>query len=384
MSEYQYYEFLAIDRPLDKAAQKELRALSSRARITATSFTNTYEWGDFNGDPDALMEEWFDLHLYLANWGSRRLMLRVPERLIDRGLVETCLVEPEFATFRVAGDDLVLDVNRMELDVDRDDGSEWLAPLAPLRADLLAGDSRLLYLIRLMAVEYDVVGADTPEPLPGLGPLTGALEAFAAFFCIDSDLVAAAAERQAVTGGDTIPPDAAGVAIASLTDGEKLAFLARLFDGDPHVGAELRAAVRQRLSVNRTTTEVPRRTAGDLKARGDAIRLARKQEVERMEAEARERLAREQDEARRERLLAIARRGEGVWRDVEAEIGRGNATGYDRAVGLLLDLRTVARQRDALAEFDRRVAEIREQNARKAKFLERIDRAELTPQVVPA
>ena len=75
MSDNDNYEFLAIDRPLDKAAQQQLRALSSRARITATSFTNTYEWGDFKGHPDLLMEEWFDLHLYLANWGSRRLMI---------------------------------------------------------------------------------------------------------------------------------------------------------------------------------------------------------------------------------------------------------------------------------------------------------------------
>jgi hypothetical protein len=384
MSEYQYYEFLAIDRPLDKAAQQQLRAISSRARITATSFTNTYEWGDFKGNPDSLMDKWFDLHLYLANWGTRRLMIRVPERLVDRGLVETCLVEPEFATVRVAGDDLILDVNCMELDVDWDDGSEWLAALASLRADLLAGDSRLLYLIWLMAVEYDVVTADTPEPLPGLGPLTGALEAFAAFFCIDSDLVEAAAERDALMGGDTIPPDAAGAAIASLTDGEKLGFLSRLFDGDPHVGTELRAEVRQRLNANHTITQVPPRTAGDLKARADAIRISREQEAERKETLARERLAREQDEARRERLLAIAQRGDTVWHDVKAEIGRGNATGYDRALELLLDLRTVAQQRDALAEFDRRVADIREQNARKVKFLERIDRAELTPQTVPA
>lgn len=36
MSEYQYYEFLAVDRPLDKQAQAEVRALSTRARITAT------------------------------------------------------------------------------------------------------------------------------------------------------------------------------------------------------------------------------------------------------------------------------------------------------------------------------------------------------------
>ncbi len=45
MSEHQYYEFRSIDRPLDRAAQQELRGLSSRARITATSFVNHHEWG---------------------------------------------------------------------------------------------------------------------------------------------------------------------------------------------------------------------------------------------------------------------------------------------------------------------------------------------------
>lgn len=72
MSEYQYYEFQAVDRPLGNADRQVLRGLSSRARITATSFTNVYEWGDFGGDPDELMARWFDLHLYFANWGSRR------------------------------------------------------------------------------------------------------------------------------------------------------------------------------------------------------------------------------------------------------------------------------------------------------------------------
>jgi hypothetical protein len=83
MSEYQYYEFRAIDRPLDRAAQEALRSISSRARITATSFVNHYEWGEFRGDPRALMENGFDLHLYLGNWGSRRLMLRVPGRFLS-------------------------------------------------------------------------------------------------------------------------------------------------------------------------------------------------------------------------------------------------------------------------------------------------------------
>ncbi len=44
MSEYQYYEFQALDKPLTKQQQKELRSLSSRAEITATSFVNEYNY----------------------------------------------------------------------------------------------------------------------------------------------------------------------------------------------------------------------------------------------------------------------------------------------------------------------------------------------------
>lgn len=60
MSEYQYYEFLALDRPLDEDEQADVRELSTRAEITATSFTNEYHWGDFKGDPDEMMELYYD------------------------------------------------------------------------------------------------------------------------------------------------------------------------------------------------------------------------------------------------------------------------------------------------------------------------------------
>ena len=83
MSDYQYYEFLAIDRPLDSRQQQELRALSTRARITATRLVNTYHWGDFKGDPRLLMSRYFDAFLYLANWGTRQLMFRLPTSLLD-------------------------------------------------------------------------------------------------------------------------------------------------------------------------------------------------------------------------------------------------------------------------------------------------------------
>jgi hypothetical protein len=54
VSEYQYYEFVAVDRPLSERQLAELRELSTRAEITPTSFVNTYHWGDFRGDPRKL------------------------------------------------------------------------------------------------------------------------------------------------------------------------------------------------------------------------------------------------------------------------------------------------------------------------------------------
>jgi hypothetical protein len=56
VSEYQYYEFLAVDRALDAHQLDEVRAISTRAHITPTSFVNTYHWGNFHGDPRRMVE----------------------------------------------------------------------------------------------------------------------------------------------------------------------------------------------------------------------------------------------------------------------------------------------------------------------------------------
>lgn len=374
MSEYQYYEFQAIDRPLGGADQDALRALSTRARITATSFTNSYEWGDFKGDPARLMENWFDLHLYLANWGSRRLMIRWPVHLVDRNLLDVFLGEVDGAELRRAGQNLILDTAFDEVEAeDWDDGSGWLAALAPLRADVLSGDLRLFYLLWLSAVEADVFEPDEPEPMPGIGPMTGALEAFAEFFDIDRDLVAAAAER----GADPLaekPTSSKAVksVIAAMTYPEKTSFLTRLFDGDAHVGNELRALVRHRLPPPTDTPAVAVRTVGDLRARAKAIRQARACAMAEKAAAERKRREEETERSRRARLDAIARRGESVWREIETEIERRNATGYDRATSLLLDLRAISKEKGAPEDFLRRLQEIRNRHARKERLIERL------------
>jgi hypothetical protein len=55
MGEYQYYEFRAIDRSLNDRQMRELRAISTRAAISRTSFTNHYEYGDLKANPRDLL-----------------------------------------------------------------------------------------------------------------------------------------------------------------------------------------------------------------------------------------------------------------------------------------------------------------------------------------
>src|SRR5712691_10253954 len=95
MSEYQYYEFQAIDRPLTENEMGQLRSCSTRARIKPTSFVNEYSWGNFKGDEDAWMEKYFDAFLYLTNWGTRVFKLRLPARLLDASTARAYLPWPK-------------------------------------------------------------------------------------------------------------------------------------------------------------------------------------------------------------------------------------------------------------------------------------------------
>lgn len=106
----------SIDRPLDRAAQEALRSISSRARITATSFTNHYEWGDLKGDPRKFMERWFDLHLYLANWGMRRLIMRVPRRFLNRADIDPFLRNVDWVEVLTSGGNVIVDIHRDEVE----------------------------------------------------------------------------------------------------------------------------------------------------------------------------------------------------------------------------------------------------------------------------
>jgi len=133
--------------------------------------------------------------LYLANWGTRRLMLRLPRGVLDEQTAGLYCHTDAASLIETAGHLIV------SLYADRDLDGYWegpggqLAAMVPARSALAAGDLRLLYLGWPLAIQSDEVDdQDTEPPVPaGLGNLSAPLQAIADFLEIDQDLIAVAA-----------------------------------------------------------------------------------------------------------------------------------------------------------------------------------------------
>jgi hypothetical protein len=380
MSEYQYYEFLAVDRPLTEREMRELRAVSSRAVITATRFTNHYEWGSFKGDPRAWMERYFDAFLYFANWGTHELMLRLPRRVLEPAAAKR-YCRGEAASARVKGEHVILEF------LSEEEGSDWfeededgsLSSLVPLRADIAAGDLRTLYLGWLLcaqAGELDDAEEEPPCP-PGLGRLSAALEAFVTFMRIDRDLLEAAAAGS-LEAEETLPARDVERWVSALPETEKRALLVRLIRGDePHLRAELVRRFRNSRAASPSDKAAGRRTVGELlEAAEQRAEERRRREAERAARE-RARQEREAAEARERHLTSLARREVKAWGEVEALIATKQPGKYDAAVALLRDLRELAVRSGRREEVERRLGRLHEQHAKKPSLIGRLRAAGL-------
>ena len=167
MSEYQYYEWQTLERPLTAAEQMDVNGLSSHIDVTSTQAIVTYEWGDFKHDPVHVLAEYFDAHIYIANWGTRRLAFRFPKGLVDVGAIERYCDEYH-VHIKTIGDMQVL-----EFEMNEEEGlDEWieerslLSTLARLRDDIVQGDYRALYLawLKAMSLESDNYDEDEDDP----------------------------------------------------------------------------------------------------------------------------------------------------------------------------------------------------------------------------
>ncbi len=390
MSEYQYYEFLAVDRPLSAGQVAEVRSLSTRARVTSTRFTNSYQWGDFRGSPRQMMERYYDAHLYVANWGTHRVMLRLPKHLLDLRTAQQYCFEESVQAWS-SGRYVLLDLSSEDEDGDWDeDAEDSLAALVGVRVELAAGDLRALYLAWLSALSGWELGEDDEEefqsevepPLPaGLATLSAPQRALADFLRVDPDLLAVAV----AVAADASPAQATTTTsegdltrwVEALPAAEKTALLLRVVrDEDPHVRTELLR--RFHGAAKPAPDAAVRRTAAQLLDAAAARRTERKRLA--AERRAQEVARREQQAAlaREQHLTALVGRQEQSWLRVTALIDTKKPSEYDAAVELLKDLREVGQRTGNADEFCQRLALLHQQHQRKSSLVERLNRAGLT------
>ena len=383
MSEYQYYEFLAIDNPLGEREREELRAVSSRARITTTSFVNTYNWGDLKANPYDLLINYFDLFLYTANWGTQRFALRLPRSAVDTDFMGK--YESEGVTISKNDEWLIVGFCAEEADPEYGCYEEgWMIGLAPLRAEILAGDYRSLYLGWLLGVQYGVFEDEdmSPPVPPGLSDLSGPLETLADFLQIDSDLISAAAKW---SGNEVCPAPSReefSAWVLGLSAAEKDSLLEKFIQDEAHhLRAELLKRFREeRRSLTKDQNKSPEKplpTAGQVSQEAERLKAAR----EKVETEHRIRKEqKEKEKAATERkkfLEELASREEEIWNKVESLVNTKQPLKYDKACQLLKNLHDLSISQSAEAAFASRIQNLRVRHSRKDSFIRRLNEAGL-------
>jgi hypothetical protein len=376
MSEYQYYEFQAIDRPLTDRQMRELRAISSRAAISRTRFSNYYTFGALKASPRDLLVRYFDASLFFANWRFVELAFRYPKSAVDLKVLRRYVAGQSLDVYSKGADVVIsLSVERDDFDAE-DDGQGWLSSLIALRTDIASGDERTLYLAWLLGVQQGEIDDGTAEPArpDGLDTPSPALESFIDIMGLDRDLLAAVAEGRPQT---SVVPPAKEIDrwIAALDEQEKVALLTRVARGETVVGAELVRRFRRR-GVMRGNAP-PLRTAAALRARAEELEEQRRQVIIASETKNRVRRECEQAAARNRHLNTLAKHQADAWQRVEELIITRRPGDYDAAIALLMDLREIGERKGWSSEVAERIRALREAHTKKPSLLARLRKARL-------
>jgi hypothetical protein len=373
MSEYQYYEFAAIDGPISDEGLRYARGCSSRANVSRVRWQNTYSFGDFHGSEDTLLK-YYDAHFYIANWGTVRLGLAFPKGAIDLKAIRPYLRRGKryenTLTIKEIGNRCIVYWERNE-----EGGGGWtegeglIDQLIGVREELLRGDYRALFLGWLADFHPDE-GEDPKDgtvvmpPIPaGLDHLSPALEALIEHFPVDPDALAVAAGLSQASTSDRIPMT---TILERLSVSEMRALLARVAEGG---GAGVMTELN-RLTYPRV--QIPSGKAMsciDFAAKTIEIRkLRQKQETEAAAAK-----QQREAELRKQHLASIMQRADTLWSGLDPLMDQKIASAYDQAAAQLQELRDAYSQAGDIRGFQQKLDGFRRRYSNRPAMLRRIE-----------
>jgi hypothetical protein len=374
MSEYQYYEFAAIDGPISDEGLRYARSCSSRANVSRVRWQNTYSFGDFHGSVDTLLK-YYDAHFYIANWGTVRLGLAFPKGAIAPGAIQPYLRGgkryEDTLTVKEIGNRCIVCWERNE-----EEGWGWtegeglIDQLIGVREELMRGDYRALFLGWLADFDPDEWrdpgdSAVVMPPIPaGLDQLSPALEALIKHFPLDRDALAVAAGLSQASTPDRIPMTAV---LERLSVSETRALLARVAEGGGSgVMAELNRLTypRAQIPLGRTMR------CTDFAAKAIETRERRQMEEAGAAAAKRQREA----DLRQQHLASVIQRADKIWVGLDPLMDQKIASAYDQAAAQLQELRDAYAQAGDSGAFRQKLAGFRLRYSNRPAMLRRIEK----------
>jgi hypothetical protein len=373
MSEYQFYEFQAIDRPLSKKEMQEIAGLSRRVDLTPYQAIFIYNYGDFPAEADEILANYFDAMIYLANWGTRRLMFRFPESVVNIKEIEQYCYK-DIISLDIVNGYVVLDINFYDEDsCGWIEDNDWLCLFLPLRHDLMQQDYRLLYLAWLKAItlqppdESEEEYTHPPVP-PGLKHLSQPLSDFVELFEVDEFLVRVAAkfsfERK------EIKKPALQDALSKLTQDECRDFLLRLALNEPNLSAQLKRRLDE--FIKKDSDDLPEKIG-----RLPILALLDQAEREReLEAEKQKAL---EEAKRKQELEKLSKQEPQLWKEVDTLIAKKQIKAYDEAVNILVELKKLAEYQGTGNRFQEKINQIHKTHTRLSGLKARMHENGLKP-----
>lgn len=347
MSEYQFVAFRAVDRPLTQRELVYARQQSSRAEITRWSFENEYHFGDFRGNADGLLRHGYDVHLHYANFGVRKIAVRLPAGLPFPASVWSDYVGENGLTWKKDSKSKggILTLAPFHEPGDLEDiwsPGDYLDDVVEIRNRLVAGDLRVLYLLWLCAANDQSASPDLNEP-PVPGGLTECRESCGALlelFGLDPLILVAASEDAPASSAQEDHEHRVEEYVEALSDRESKRLLRRLLAGDAAVvKAEMLARFRESDPQTDWRTVDLGRSFAALLERTESLRAEHDAQEQRQRDAAALREAAKQERERQDRMKLMVKSPQKWLREAEKLVDARGTRNYKAAAEILSDLR---------------------------------------------
>ncbi|WP_372881280.1 hypothetical protein [Psychromonas sp.] len=370
MSEYQYYEFRNLSGSLTRKQQQCLRGISSRASISAAHFSNEYHFGDLQADASDLMADFFDLGLYMANWGSAELYIKMPRQLLDEQLLQAFQINGIFE-YKHLGENWLLHFALSETEdylLIEGKCESWMGKLQALRDELYRGDYRCLYIIWLCAFYYDCEEVDKlPQLNAALSGFSEAQQAFAEFLHLDSTWLTALnqllpSQKESKKLDDN---ESKKQWLSGLTEQQIQSTLLQLLNDNAQICQEqLLRAYQSDQQCNKS------HIIGEI----DPIVLQKCHQQILQQAQQQQEEIRQQQQKKRQVLRAHYLKGvyqekEKFWQAAQDDVEKAGSRAYDNAAQKLFDLSQAYQLNQAADEFQLHLTQFMQPYLRKRAFI---------------